>query len=338
MQGANLEQAQLQGAKLGGAQLQGASLRQAQFQGASLHATSLQGASLNEAQLQGALLEGAQLQGADLEQAKLQGASLRQAQFQGASLYATSLQGASLNEAQLQGANLKQAQLQGANLNQAQLQGASLDRVVLHGASLVGAEVWRARVGSIHDMPLIMATELGGLERRPMFDRNSYKEFETWRNDLLIKIPEGSNRDGAAERLAALDPSSEKPEYGWTESFWNKAQAEQLSGVKYRAALAGVLENIACDATAAPYVARELIGRSMDWKFLGDDTYFPESEFTELRLYVIGLDHLIDIGARLTAAARAKPGVETDCPGARGLSEDDLKRLNALITVAKSGH
>ena len=101
--GASLDAAQLQGASLVGAQLQGASLFGAQLRGASLSKAQLQGALLDFAQLQGASLDGLQLQGASLDFAQLQGASLDGLQLQGASLGGADLQGASFNSAQASG-------------------------------------------------------------------------------------------------------------------------------------------------------------------------------------------------------------------------------------------
>ena len=297
--GDDLECAQLQGASLNFAQLQGASLDSAQLQGASLVPAQLQGASLHSAQLQGALLVFAQLQGASLSGAQLQGALLVSAQLQGASLFRAQLQGASLVSAQLQGASLFRAQLQGASLVSAQLQGASLDSVfVWRAAPLPKAEqVEGALIETPHPKP-----EYYGLDCQPYLCLWGDASFAALKAEIE-KAPEGGMRNGALDRIAPLGKKPYEKDPAAAKAWDDLAGASQKSAAAYPERLAARLIAIGCDDDGAPFVIRGLI-RQLDDRFLGDRARKAE-----------------------IASAFLK---EENCPGARGLSDDDRATLRKM--------
>jgi uncharacterized protein YjbI with pentapeptide repeats len=297
LQGASLEGAQLQGAELGGAQLQGALLTGARLQGALLVGAQLQGAYLRWAHMQGAWLGVAQLQGASLDQAELQGASLDDARLQGAWLYDTQLQGAKLDDAQLRGATLDYAQLQGASLDGAQLQGASLSHVF----------AWRADARKMNaEGALVVAPET-----RPKYvwpdcpaPRQSACDwsagsFAALKGLIEREVPEGSRRDAALKRIAILDPAQSLN--GWEEVWADLARSSPSLDV-YEASLVARLRETGCDASGAPYVIRELL-------LIRRSRFVPRPQPPEL------------------AAAFLD---EAQCPGARGLSEDEKLHLRDI--------
>ncbi|MCA4918162.1 MAG: pentapeptide repeat-containing protein [Roseomonas sp.] len=307
LQGARLDWAHLQGATLDLAQLQGASLQGAELQGASLDLTQLQDASLVQTQLQGARLEGAQLQGARLEGAQLQGAWLDFAQLQGASLDEAELQGALLDFAQLQGASLDRAQLQGASLNEAQLQGASLDKAHLQGALITDAQIWRLRAeGAMLDEALLQ--DLTFESEPPCPDERNQDgscpnplNWQGWVQAWTDAIPAGELRARAARRLSALTapqaPDGAEAEGG----AWHEHPAPAAEAVANR------LGALACRADHAPHIAPGIlrqIGSGDDDRKLGE--------------------HRRHIAARM---------LSDDCPGARGLNEDQ----RGLLTTIAAG-
>ena len=323
-----LNSANLAGASLDYARLKGASLYLAQMQGAWLYEAQMQGAKLDNAQMQGATLIRAQMQGATLIRAQMQGASLIWAQMQGASLFRARMQGALLDGAYLQGALLDEAHLQGATLDRAHLEGASLRNAEMQGASLYGARVWRT-----HEEPLSMeAAYLSELNHAAMIsnDEAGKKEFAGWRQTILDKIPQGRMRDEAEKgRLALLDPGAREPDGVLTkEGFWDKAAARQTNGTKYQKELAGVLEKLACDAATAPYVGRGLIIQREDLSNFG---------YAGGQLANVGPLHLQTLEKRLKAGAQAKSEEKNDCPGAVGLTEEDLQNLRQLVKEVEEG-
>jgi uncharacterized protein YjbI with pentapeptide repeats len=299
LRAASLEGAQLQGASFTGARLQGASLEGAQLQGASLAAARLQGASLAGAQLQGASLLQAQLQGASLLGAQLQGASLPQAQLQGALLVTAQLQGASLKGAQLQAASLDYAQLQGAELTGAQLQGASLLHVFVWRTESQGIETEGARIVAPETEPKYRSLDCP-IEQQAPCDW-SVGAFDVLRRLIEEQIPEGGHRDAALERIEILEPS--KPAGGGERASWADLARSSPSAEMFDKRLVQLLRKAGCDTSGAPYVIREL-ARDLVVRF--------SSEGTQLAALAAGF---LD---------------ETNCPGARGLSEQDKLRLREL--------
>ena len=355
LQGASFEGAQLQGTKLNGAQLQGASLEKAQLQGASLEFAQLQGASLNEAQLQraslvavqfqgaslieaqlqradfdgggplfpaafqGASLNDAQLQGAKLRYAQLQGATLRFAQLQGAVLDETSLQGAeldyatlsgaSLNEAQLQGASLIGAQLQGASLRGAKLQGALLKDTYLQGASLAQASLWRTRG---HPKLLDFTTLNDPINQTPLFEPLESNKFEAWRDRILAKLPDDESRATVNERISVLDPDKSDPSDIVSETDWAEARKKSPTGVAYEQQMTAFLIELACSSEDAPF--------SEHAPFVAHGLIYNR--------------RIIEAGSHLPEVAE-KLKDPKGCPGAVGLSADDLADLDSLVDEQK---
>jgi uncharacterized protein YjbI with pentapeptide repeats len=294
----------LRGTVLQSAQLQGASLKGALLTGAALQNARLEGASLNGAQLGGAGLAGARFQGAWLDGAQLQGASLSLAQLRGAMLIRAQLEAADLRGAQLQGAALDQAQLHGAWLAQppflaANLQGASLDHVFVWRA-----DVWAFEVGGAR----IIAPEIG-----PKYQGLDCPRSQTcdWSPDTFAALKRLFDdmpildRQIPLSRIAKLNPAEK---LDWSPQTW--IDLGQLSPPQdYEEILAEILRQIGCDASGAPYVIHGLT--------------------PTLRLRF--KDH--SQAARLAATFLDV----ANCPGARGLSEQDKLDLRQLASLISPG-
>jgi uncharacterized protein YjbI with pentapeptide repeats len=311
LQEADLTRADLRGAKFECAQSSLQESRCAQLQGATLDNAQLQGARLRRAQLQGAGLVDAQLQGAMLGDAQLQGASLADAQLQGAWLDQAQLQGARLDDAHLQGASLLSANLQGATLDYTQLQGARLDGAQLQGAELSNIFAWRADVRK----GLTKGADVSAPETRPkegsVYCRTGQPGPCDWSADSfaalkrLIKeqVPGDKVRHDALERIAPLDPARPlDSEDAMAKAWADLAQSSYSFDVDvYEESLAVSLRKTGCDANGAPYVIRGLLWR---------------------------LDFRIPYPRQCALAAAFLNA--RDCPGARGLSEEDKLRLRGI--------
>jgi len=286
--------------------LQGASFPLAGLRGASFSEARLQGATLLNALSQDASFWYARLQGATLEFARLQGAKLVGAQLQGASLFSAKLQGASLEAAELQGASLERAQLQGALLSEAKLQGAVLDKARLQGASLRNTSVWRAR-----GAPEIDLADLNGVDAgtKPWEQgRGTRSTFSVWRDDILKAIADG-NRDGARERLSALDPTPEnEPNNSIDAEFWKKASASQSKERSRR--VVAFLTELACSSDGAPYVWRGLRHNS-------------RAEATESQI------------AAVAASLRKAKSDQGACSGVKDFTDEDWADLDELVAATR---
>ncbi|WP_144299625.1 pentapeptide repeat-containing protein [Elioraea rosea] len=289
-----LDDAQLQGARLDSAQLQGAWLRRAHLHAASLRAAQLQGASLDYARLEGATLDGAYLRGATLDGARLTGASLYEAELQGASLQLARLQAARLNGARLEGATLDHAQLQAARLIGARLDGASLDNANLNGASLNDAML---RGASLRSAALWRSTaERADLAHADLRGAN----FDPPRDAVALVaaaldgVPDGPLRQEAADRLAILTQEMAEDTERSLRATWPDPMPGNPPPIE---AWTNSLIAIACAQDTAPHLARGLIRN-----FAANDR----------------IDR-----ARLGRALRDPDA----CPGARGLTNDELERL-----------
>jgi uncharacterized protein YjbI with pentapeptide repeats len=288
-----------------------AHLRKADFTGVSLAGADFGGADLREAKFECGEAESTQpkctqLQGANFSGAQLQGASLLGAQLQGAGLDIARLQGAYLNEAQLQGANFSGAQLQGAYLNQAQLQGANLNQAQLQEALLSHVFVWRTTLP-----PDVTGAFVDAPEPRPKYSGLdcpgskpcdwSETSYAALKSLIENSVPAGDKRDQALQRIKVL----EKPSYVADEASakaWMDLASARPPG-SYFSTLAKVLSKIGCTADGAPYVIATLTP-NLDQRF--DDNLTQEVEVT---------------GAFLD---------EAKCPGARGLSEENKAKLQAI--------
>jgi uncharacterized protein YjbI with pentapeptide repeats len=285
-----LQFAQLAGASLVGAQLQGAALQHARFEGASLNGAQLEGAGLAGARFQGAWLDSAQLQGAWLSLAQLQGATLTRAQLEAADLRGAQLQGAALDHAQLQGARLAEPPYPALAAN---LQGASLDHVFVWRADVQAPQVAGARV---------IAPEIG-----PKYQGLDCPVSQTcdWSPDtfaalqrLFDDIPRILDRQGPLSRIAKLNPAEK---LDWNRQTWIDL-GQQSPPQDYEKILAEILRQTGCDASGAPYVIHGLTPTLL-LRF--------KDRFQAARLAAVFLD-------------------VTNCPGARGLSEQDILVLQAI--------
>jgi uncharacterized protein YjbI with pentapeptide repeats len=249
------------------------------------------------------------VQAALLNRAQLQGASLVGAQLQGANLYGAQLQAALLNRAQLQSASLDGAQLQAAFLFGAQLQGALLNRAQLQGASLRDVFVWRAKPPATDKTE---GAEILDPESKPKY-ANLYCELGNpcdWNEEAyaalkasIEMVPEGQARDNALHRIAPLGQKPYDEDAASASSWRELATKSQRSTEAYFGGLAKRLIEIGC-AGAAPYVVNGIIA---PLKFLL--TPVPKAEVAN---------------AFLNGA---------NCPGAKGLSEENEAELRRMLVV-----
>jgi hypothetical protein len=111
-------------------------------------------------------------------------------------------------------------------------------------------------------------------------------------------------RDKALEGIAILDPGNlnEKGDRAISEE-WDKLAASPPSIPEYEVILAKVLQDTGCDSEGAPYVIRGLLRTSFD-RFASASPHPRRVAATFLN--------------------------EAQCPGARGLSEDDKALLRRI--------
>jgi uncharacterized protein YjbI with pentapeptide repeats len=355
LQRASLVRAQLQGASLDAANLNGAALDRAELEGASFYQAMLPGATFREANLQGASFDHAALEAATFDGAKLQGATLKDARLQSATFIKAELQGAVLDGALLACAALPEARLEGASFDGAQLQGASLDRARVAGASFAGAFVWRAdaraavwpqtpnvrledvrttklfrcRAGGncpwTADRTAALKEEIKALvpsERGPEINKPTPL-------DLTPGIFGGDPREEALQRIAArIEPDRFEEEAAVTQN-WEEHIRAPFSRSDHEKAVAEARRDVAaawrdagCEARGAPYVVRGLAKRLQNNQSVAAsiDRGFGAAQ-GESRL---GQDSS-------EKAWLAREFLATDsCPGARGLSDDEIKSLRAI--------
>ena len=287
-----------------------AHLRKANFTGVSLAGADFGGADLREAKFECGEVESiqrkcTQLQGANFFGAQLQGASLLGAQLQGARLGNARLQGAYLNEAQLQGANLYNARLQGAYLNEAQLQGANLHLAQLRGASLSHVFVWRTTLTSDVTGAFVDAPEPGpkysGLDcpgRQPCdWSETSYAALKSL---IENSVPAGGRHDQALQQIKVLEEPPYVADEASAKAWMDLASARPPGSFDTQAK---VLKEIGCTADGARYVIATLTP-NLDERFDGNRPQEVEVA-----------DAFLD---------------EAKCPGARGLSEENKAKLQAI--------
>ena len=307
----DLSSARLEGASLRFARLHGASLMRARLLGANLIGVQLQGASLERTELHGAWLDGAQLQGAMLRRAQIQGASFDGAQLQAVTLDYAELQGASFVGAELQGASLAGAQLQGALFRGAQLQGASLAGANFESASLAETFLWRA-YGNPHVKNSLISGTVA--KRRWLAFTGQIVEFTMDAYlDLKARVVQGvvdeATRKHILERLQVLDPTESDPDET-LELFARDPRFDNSMYFSHFRHLKDILEQLACDIEAAPYVAE---GLSLHGQIVQTGPHAGALAQT-----------LLDAsGSSRTAAEK--------CPGARGISDEAKARLRRIV-------
>jgi hypothetical protein len=254
------------------------------------------------------VLRGRDLRFAVLDRADLRKADLTGARLTEASLNAAKLQHTWLSGAQLQGASLREARLQGVSLLEAQLQGADLGGAWLQGADLRKAEAWRVRAAESHTDDML-STDLRfdptspcpglGLPEVPCPRPRSWAEWlEVW----VAEIPGGGAH--ARRRLDVLLAANDPSDATATRTAW--AQREQPA----QQMMARYLGDIACDDTAAPHVSRGILQQIASpialTPFYGGRGLGPYRSVLANRI------------------------ASNDCPGARGLTDDDRRRLAAI--------
>jgi uncharacterized protein YjbI with pentapeptide repeats len=301
---ANLVGAWATAASFFGAHLLGAQLGIAQLQGVQLNGAELYGASLFGARLQGASLDLAKLQGAWLDFARLQGASLGLAQLEGASLKSALLQGTELDGAQLQGALLDGAQLQGASLRDAQLEGASLENVYVWRADARKATWANTRVFNQQSSPKHVCLNQGFI-----VSDWSANSFEKFKQELRGQIPPSFNRQKAMAKIAGLDPTQVQEEEGEIANAWLDQARSSPTQEIYEKSLTELWRETGCAAEGAPYVLQSLAARFEPSFDQGSPFAKHSAEKAKLAAAFLDAEH---------------------CPGARGLSGDEIAKLKAI--------
>jgi hypothetical protein len=277
----------------------------AQLREAFMPRARLQGAGLDGADLQGVDLQGAQLQGANLADAQLQGARLARAELQGATLSTAQMQGALLDSANLQGASLVNARLDGASFSGAMLHGADLTSASFRGAFMDGVYVWRSSPPA--DARVVAPETRAKYSKDGCPDRDGQiaicdwnaKTFKDLKELIAKEVPAGQMRENALQRIAVLDPGRPAPE----EKDGAKAWADAARARFDAAAHERYLLKVGCSEDGAPYVISAL------------------AENLQAR-FEAGSPHVTALAALFLD--------EAQCPGARGLSEDDKNMLRAL--------
>jgi uncharacterized protein YjbI with pentapeptide repeats len=298
------------------------------LQGSRLGSANLQGSFFVTSDLQGALLNNAYIEGAYLVGVNLEGASLENARMQGATLIGVRLRGASLEQTLLQGALLKDAMLQGASLNEAVLDGAQLDE----------AYVWRADPRSVKSRAgvRVIAVKTGPEDPNQECGRNregknrvcnwSAAQFGSLKQRITEYTPAGDWRSQALARIEALDPA--KPMHGETDIA--KAWANLEHSQPELDVQQNILRETGCKA-AAPYVVQGFIFQG------GVRSRYNGVMFNQYE------KKNWPFGGRF-GADRSHPAAlahdfldEANCPGARGLSEEDRSDLREIRDSAGPG-
>jgi uncharacterized protein YjbI with pentapeptide repeats len=284
-----------------------------ELQGSSFRGANLRGSFFDSSDLQGALLDYAYIRGAYLNSVTLHGASLANARLQAATLIDVGLRGASLDGTLLQGASLQRAVLQGASLNQA----------VLDGAQLKEAFVWRADPRSAKSLASVRVTAVKTGPVDPEHECGQNRDckwtairFGSLKQRITEYTPGGDWRSKALDRIEmALDPA--KPLDG--DADMAKAWADLEHSRPELDAYENILRETGCNENAAPYVIQGLILQG------GTKTYnIDQFNWTGPFGDRFGVD-------RSHPAALARYFLdEANCPGARGLSEEDRSNLRKI--------
>jgi uncharacterized protein YjbI with pentapeptide repeats len=317
--------AQLQGASLLSARLQGATLREAQLQEANLSFAELQGANLSGAQLVGAALSSAHMQGATLERAWLQGAHLDGAWFDGADLRGAHLQGAILSGAFLRGARLDDAWLQGAVLDHTYWQDASLNKVYVWRSTppaldaMAGANVGDIETSAVRPCsPAEMATSCSW-----SFDNyTALRDFAvaTLVSNSAALVGYGTNNrtDTIARIDTRLNPNIAFADEQESTHAWTAIRQLAPAATEYQAALAKRWIAIGCLASAAPYVIAGMVVQ-LEGRATITLTGVPFAKGSAQRQVL------------------AQAFLDDDkCPGNRGLSEENRRKLISIRDAADS--
>jgi hypothetical protein len=134
--------------------------------------------------------------------------------------------------------------------------------------------------------------------------------FAAWRDAILETIPRWIERNDVLKRLSTLEPSPEEESDNVShEQFWNQTLLESPKGEEREKQLAAFLTDLACSREGAPYVARGLIGNG------GFASTGPQ---------------VASVADRL----RRGKSDQTTCPGAGGLTDEDLSILDDLVVAA----
>jgi len=296
--------------------------------------SELQGSRFVGANLQGSFFDTSDLEGSTLDYAYIRGAYLADVKLAGASLDYARLQGAMLFDVGLEGASLDRTLLQGASLKITKLQGASLHETVLDGAQLIESYVWRAdprnvkshaglRVAAVTTGP-----EIPGDECRENEDRNSRvcnwssTQFASLKQRITQHTPAEWRSRPLARIETILDPAKQLD----GETDMAKAWADLGRSQPDLDAQQNILREIGC-SMATPFVIQGLI-------FQGG----VKSRYLGLTVSNVGA-----FGGRFEAD-RSHPAAlaryfldEADCPGARGLSEEDRSSLRDIRDGAWPG-
>ena len=119
--------------------------------------------------------------------------------------------------------------------------------------------------------------------------------------------------------LELTRPLNRKIDKAWWEQQRGLQESKWRAGPGLQRAFQRVLAPLACEADAAPWVARRLL----------------DSSFGVPQLADLGAADMLSLATRLTQAARSKTDETTDCPGGRGLRDDELNSLDKLVADAE---
>lgn len=304
--GASLDSVLLQGASLGRANLQGAYLADANLRGAGMTMARLQRAWLGGADLQGAWLVGARLQGAIMRGANLRGAKLSKALFPHGWVELADFRETGLYVISPEGVWVSGAQMQGTYLDGAQLQGATLEGASLASSWGVPSRLTPNRFGAVDFV-------------RP----DPEESFDAWREAFMSTLPKGSPiRNKLKDQVALLGSagsSNRRIDKDWWDQQRDLQESKWRPGSGLQREFRDVLAPLACDADAAPWVARRLL-----------DSSSGIAQFADL-----GAADMRQLTTRLKQAAQSKATHVEDCPGGQGLTIDDLEKLDRLVSAAE---
>lgn len=308
LQNAKLIKANLREDTFAGADLRGAVLTGAQASGGLFTKAKLQGAHISSAELWGADFAWAWMQGADAQGADLDGSIFTGARLEGASFDAANLKSVKMNVTQAQGASFKGADLTAAILIASQFQGADFTEATLDLATFGEANLYRTRFGVVEGTPMFQRIDLSNgypklrsRQQPPGFvkdsepsqlDANGFADLKTRATYGVVAPPVVKS---IRERLAALDPTDQSQDKAPEVLAWRKlSPTRDTLGFSRRRK--GMFVGRMCAPEGAPYVARFLI--------------------KELSRFA---------GFREAMALRVKDIAK--CPGAKGLTDEDLEPL-----------
>ena len=340
--GANFSEATLYGANFESANGDAPDFSGARLAGSNFSTATLRVANFGWAHLQGAALVNATLPAATFYSAHAQTIDASNANFEAATFESALLTYGKLDKANLKGAAFVKADLEYASLRCAHLfrttienEGQSKRDKLLNFGVFVStyeselcdkrgygsADVYGSGLGPRDDDPYDLPSERKPIDAgyssytqsidysytstpdilaAPEYFRSG-ADFDKSLNAIILNGLKETAAKQAHDQFDRLRPNSEAARHDEIDSaFWAAAVKQSVGQAADAAALANRLEYIACAAEGAPYVARGLFAAKR-FEALGDEGQA--------------------VAERLAAASQTK---DANCPGASGLTSDDL--------------